>query len=41
MTGALLHRLHEDHVETVLLRPEGMETPSLDEVRSQTYPAAG
>nr|WP_281419442.1 metallophosphoesterase [Falsiroseomonas tokyonensis] len=38
--GALLHHLHEDHVETVLLSPEGMETPSLDDLRAQTYPRA-
>lgn len=38
--GALLHRLHEDHVETVLLSPEGIETPSLDDLRDQTYPRA-
>lgn len=36
--GALLHRLHADHVETVLLSPEGIETPCLDELRAQTYP---
>jgi alkaline phosphatase D len=38
--GALLHRLHEDHAETVLLSPEGTETPGLDELRDQTYPRA-
>ncbi|WP_439596657.1 metallophosphoesterase family protein [Falsiroseomonas sp.] len=38
--GALLHHLHEDHVETVLLAPEGMETPDLDALRAQTYPRA-
>jgi alkaline phosphatase D len=36
--GALLHRLHEDHVETTLLSPAGIETPCLDDVRPQTYP---
>jgi alkaline phosphatase D len=36
--GALLHRLQADHVETVLLSPAGMETPSLDDLRHQTYP---
>lgn len=38
LCGALLHRLHEDHVETSLLSPDGIETPSLDDVRPQTYP---
>jgi alkaline phosphatase D len=37
--GALLHHLHDDHVETVLLAPAGMEAPCLDDLRSQTYPA--
>lgn len=36
--GALLHRLHDDHVETVLLSPEGIETPVLDDIRHMTYP---
>lgn len=36
--GALLHRLHEDHAETVLLSPEGIETPCLDDIREHTYP---
>jgi alkaline phosphatase D len=27
--GALLHHLHADHVETVLLEPDGMEVPYL------------
>ena len=36
--GALLHRLHDDHVETTLLSPEGMDTPVLDEIRHMTYP---
>ncbi len=39
LCGALLHRLLEDEVETVLLAPPGMETPGLDELRHQTYPA--
>jgi hypothetical protein len=36
-TGALLHHLHEDHVETVLLSPPGMEMPLLDDIRHLTY----
>ncbi len=40
-TGALLHHLHEDHVETVLLSPEGMEMPYIHDIRPLTYPAAG
>ena len=40
LCGALLHRLHEDHVETSLLSPDEIETPSLDDVRPQTYPRA-
>jgi alkaline phosphatase D len=36
--GALLHRLHTDHVETVLLAPVEMETLSLNELRHQPYP---
>jgi alkaline phosphatase D len=36
--GALLHRLHADGVETVLLAPDGMEVPSLDNIRTETYP---
>jgi alkaline phosphatase D len=36
--GALLHRLHADHVETVLLAPEGLESVSIEAVRDQTYP---
>ncbi len=39
--GALLHRLHADHVETVLLQPEGLEVPSMDDVLHLTYPPAG
>lgn len=38
--GALLHHLHEDHVETVLLAPEGMDVPLLDDIRPLTYPLA-
>jgi len=38
VTGALLHRLHEDHVETVLLAPPEMDRPCLDEIRDHTYP---
>jgi alkaline phosphatase D len=37
-TGALLHHLHEDHVETVLLAPEGMEEPYIHDIRHLTYP---
>ncbi len=37
--GALLHRLHPDHVETFTLSPEGMEAVLIDDVRDQTYPA--
>jgi len=40
-TGALLHHLHADHVETVLLSPEGMEVPLLSEIRHLTYAAPG
>ncbi|WP_170984760.1 metallophosphoesterase [Roseomonas sp. AR75] len=36
--GALLHRLREDHVETVTLAPPGMEPVLIDTVRAQTYP---
>ena len=36
--GALLHRLHEDHVETELLAPAGTAIDHLDQVRAQTYP---
>jgi alkaline phosphatase D len=36
--GALLHRLHEDHVETLLLAPDGMEVPMLGAIRHLTYP---
>jgi len=35
--GALLHHLHEDHVETLLLRPEGMAVPVLNDIRHLTY----
>lgn len=38
LCGALVHRFHPDRVETELLVPHGMEAPSLDEVRAQTYP---
>lgn len=37
-TGALLHRLHADHVETVLVAPPGMEAPLHDDIRHLTYP---
>lgn len=37
--GALLHRLHADHVETIPLAPPGMEAVLIDDVRDQTYPA--
>lgn len=40
-TGALLHHLHPDHVETVLLSPEGMEMPFIHEIRHLTYAVAG
>lgn len=36
--GALLHHLHEDHVETELLRPDGMEDMLLGPIRHLTYP---
>ena len=36
--GALLHRLGEDEVETVLVAPEGMELPWLSAIRAETYP---
>jgi alkaline phosphatase D len=36
--GSLLHRLHDDQVETVLLAPEGLETVCIEAVRDQTYP---
>jgi alkaline phosphatase D len=38
--GALLHHLHEDHVETVLLEPNGMEVPYIGPIRHLTYPRA-
>jgi alkaline phosphatase D len=41
LCGALLHRLHEDHVETELLAPEGMDVPVLDDIRDMTYPRQG
>ncbi|MBL6079154.1 metallophosphoesterase [Belnapia sp. T18] len=37
-TGALLHRLLEDEVETSLVSPEGMELPWLSAIRAETYP---
>ena len=40
-TGALLHHLHADHVETVLLSPEGMEMPFIHEIRHLTYAREG
>lgn len=40
VTGALLHHLHEDHVETELLSPEGMDAPLMDDIRHLTYPRA-
>ncbi|MGG5821855.1 metallophosphoesterase family protein [Falsiroseomonas sp. HW251] len=36
--GALLHRLHADHVETVLIAPEGLEAVNIADVQEQTYP---
>jgi len=41
LCGALLHRLHADHVETELLVPEAAEVPSLDDIRHLTYPRQG
>lgn len=38
LCGALVHRLHRDRAETELLVPAGTETPSLDDVRAETYP---
>ncbi len=38
--GGLLHRLHEDHVDTVLVAPEGTVVTHLEDVRGQTYPRA-
>lgn len=38
--GALLHQLHDDHVETTLLAPPGMRIDHLDAVRPLTYPRA-
>jgi alkaline phosphatase D len=37
-TGALLHRLHENHAETVLLAPPGMEAPLHTDIQHLTYP---
>jgi alkaline phosphatase D len=39
LTGALLHHLYADHVETVLLSPDGMEAPTMAEIRHLTYGA--
>lgn len=36
--GALLHRLHADHVETLLVAPEGLQAVLIDDVRDRTYP---
>jgi alkaline phosphatase D len=36
--GALLHRLHADHVETITLAPPGMEPVMIEHVRDRTYP---
>jgi alkaline phosphatase D len=36
--GALLHRLHADHVETTFLAPEGLTAVDIAEVQDQTYP---
>jgi alkaline phosphatase D len=41
LCGALVHRLHEDHVETELLAPEGLDVPMLDDIRHLTYPRQG
>ncbi len=36
--GALMHHLHHDHVETVLIRPAGLESTLLGPIRHLTYP---
>lgn len=41
LTGALLHRLHPDHVETVLLTSEQMEAPCISDIRHLTYNKEG
>ena len=41
LCGALVHRLHADHVETELLAPEGLDIPLLDDIRHLTYPHQG
>lgn len=41
LCGALLHRLHADHVETELLAPEELDVPLLDDIRHLTYPRHG
>lgn len=41
LCGALLHRLHDDHVETGLLVPDGTEVLLQDDIRHLTYPIRG
>ncbi|SDB73551.1 metallophosphoesterase family protein [Belnapia rosea] len=38
-TGALVHRLLEDRVDTALVSPEGIERHWLEDIRAETYPA--
>jgi len=40
LCGGLLHHLHADHVETVLVVPKGTAIVNIDDVRAQTYPRA-
>jgi alkaline phosphatase D len=37
--GALLHRLHDDHVETELLLTPGTDRPWLHDIRAEIYPS--
>jgi alkaline phosphatase D len=39
--GALLHRLHADHLETTLLSPPGLRRRWINDIRDQTYPRGG
>ncbi|GGC56356.1 phosphohydrolase [Siccirubricoccus deserti] len=39
--GALLHRLHADHVETSLLSPPGLRRHWINDIRDLTYPRGG
>lgn len=41
LCGALVHRLHDDHAETQLLAPDGLDIPLLDDIRHLTYPRQG